>query len=157
MKFKDGRTIQNNKNGDIVYESEANPKHIVGEIEFDEDIESIRAIKFEERLRKRSKIPIKYLSEIEHLVNFSPFSYSNGSPKYVFYKYSKVEAKKLKTKSLGRIYKLILDSKKMGMQKAFKKHNASKDLTRIMKPFVYQKINLDTYWQKSMKQFLNGE
>ena len=157
MKFKGGRTIQNNKNGDIVYESEANPKHIVGETEFDEDIESIRAIKFEERLRKRSKIPIRYLSDIEHLVNFSPFSYNNGSPKYVFYKYSKVDAKKLENRPLEKIYKLILDSKKMGMQKAFKKNNANKDLNRVMKPFLNTSINLDSYWQQSMKQFLNGE
>lgn len=153
MKFNGGRSIYCSKRGDIVYESLGNPRHIIGK-NFLATEARIKCLKFEERFKKQKAIPIKYLSEIESLVNFSPFRHRNGLDKYAFYSFALDKEKTVKTSLKLKEFRQICQQ--VGMILAYKNNN-DKNISRYIQKYLRADLDLNEMWKQSMKQFMRIE
>lgn len=155
MKIEGGRTIYNNKNGDIAYESKPKKCHLVN-IYNSENCPKGVAIKLEERFRRYQRIPIRNLSELQKLSEAKPFSFPKGKPKYIFYCFKKETYLQLSPKIQKRVLGFLKSRRTMGLQEAFRLHNGSRDMTRILAPFVITRYNLDEYWRMSFLKFMGN-
>lgn len=157
MKVDKGRTIMNGKDGNIAYESLANPKHVVGTKRPENQDERVLTVKFEERFKGRDKVPAKTIMGLCDMGKFTPFSYSNGQPKYGIYNFNKqlMLAQTSNTKKI--LNGLISLAKKVGLTLAFKEFNQKKDLVRKLRKLEHKNPNvLDKYWQASFRKFMGN-
>lgn len=156
MKVRGGRTIMNGKNGNIAYESLANPKHVTGTKKSHNQDERVLAVKFEERFKGRNNVPAKTIMELKKLVKFRPFSHNNGQPKYGIYNFNTQLMLEQTTNTKKILKGLLALAKKVGLTLAFKEFNQKKNLVRKLRKLEHKNPHvLDKYWQASFRKFMS--
>jgi hypothetical protein len=147
-----GRTMLFNRKGSIVYETTCPSHHIVA-LKKGNDLLEQKVIKFEERYRKKSEVPADTLSQLVNLTSFEPFTMPSGNRKYRFYTWTTQKRNSLKSTPKLKLKTFTKKVRKIGFQKAFKVDGRS--LYRYLKQIEVE-VNLNSYFKKSLRKFMNS-
>lgn len=148
MKVKDGKTLEFTKKGTIAYESKGNDSHLVS---LKCNTHNLHRIKFEERFRGQTQLPVKRFFELEYLENLKPFSYQNGKSKYLVYDFEKAKQETKSKKLLNFLEQVEIK----GFQHAYSEYNRNRNANRMLKQYLVE-FDLDFYWRCSFLKFFGN-